>query len=159
MPAPRFTDCNPGLTPWAPLRASVRVGLLLTVATVVAGVALAAPQKADVADDALGTLFYSAAERAAMAQARQGETGAALLSTRMTVNGLVKRSGGHSTAWVNGQAVVDGHTLRQAGKVSVQRNSVGLDGKSVRVGESLDLSTQDRTDIVAPGAVSVKEKK
>ncbi|MDP2369886.1 MAG: hypothetical protein Q8M25_16885 [Rhodoferax sp.] len=144
---------------WTPQRATVCASLLLIAAALGPGGAVASAQNVDLADDALGTLFYSAAERSAIAQARQGEAGAALLSTRMTVNGLVKRTGGNSTAWVNGQAVVDGHTLRQVGKVSVQRHSVGLDGKSVRVGESLDLSTQGRTDIVAPGAVTVRDKK
>lgn len=159
MHSPRFACRKHALSPWALQRALVRASLPLIAAALVAGDAVAAPPTVDMADDALGTLFYSAAERAAIAQARHGEASAALFSTRMTINGLVKRAGGNSTAWVNGQAVVDGHTLRQAGKVTVQRNSVGLDGKSVRVGESLDLSTLDRTDIVAPGAVSVRGKK
>jgi hypothetical protein len=135
---------------------AMRAALLLVGAGLMAGVALAVPGQAAATQEDLGTLFYSAAERAAMVEARRGEADAPLRSTRMTVNGVVRRERANSTAWVNGQPVADGHTLPLAGRVQVQRGGVTLDGKPLRVGESLDVVTQTRGDVVAPGAVTRK---
>lgn len=107
----------------------------------------------------LGALFYTPTERDALVRARQGQADTPLHISRVTVNGLVKRDRGHSTAWVNGQAVEDGQTLPLAGRVGVGRASVSVDGKPLRVGESLDLMTRERGDVVAPGAVTVKGRK
>lgn len=104
----------------------------------------------------LGPLFYTPAERDALVRARQGEADTPLHVSRVTVNGLVKRDRGHSTAWVNGQAVEDGHSLPLAGRVGVGRARVSVNGQPLRVGESLDLMTRVRGDVVAPGAVTVK---
>jgi len=134
----------------------MRAALLLVGTGLMAGVALAAPGQAAATQEDLGTLFYSAAERAAMVEARRSEVDAPLRSTRMTVNGVVRRERVNSTAWVNGQAVADGHTLPLAGRVHVQRGGITIDGKPLRVGESLDVLTQTRGDVVAPGAVTRK---
>ena len=75
------------------------------------------------------------------------------------VNGVVKRHGGPSTAWVNGRAVVEGQPVPPATRLGVTARGVTLDGTAVRVGESLDLSTRERSDIVAPGAVTSRGKK
>lgn len=115
----------------------------------------------NVAGVRLGTLLYSTAERDAMTRARQGdaESGAPLRTSRMTINGVVRRERGHSTAWLNGHPVADGQTLPIAGRVGVGRSGATLDGKAVRVGESLDVITRERTDVVAPGAVTVRGRK
>lgn len=134
----------------------MRTALLLVGMGLRAGVAVAVPGQATSVDEGLGTLFYSAAERAAIVEARRGEADAPVLSTRMTVNGVVRRERVNSTAWVNGQPVVDGHTLPLAGRVHVQRDGVTIDGKPLRVGESLDVITQTRGDVVAPGVVTRK---
>ena len=107
-------------------------------------------------DARLGTLFYTPAERDALVRARQGQPDSPLHVSRVAVNGLVKRVAGHSTAWINGQAVVEGQSVPLAGRVGVGRTSVSVAGKSLRVGESLDLMTQERGDVVVPGAVTVK---
>ena len=107
----------------------------------------------------LGTLFYSAAERAAIVSARQDEPDAPVSSSHVTVNGVVKRQGGPSTAWINGRAVVEGQPVPPATRLGVTERGVTLDGTTVRVGESLDLSTRERSDIVAPGAVTSRGKK
>ncbi len=135
---------------------AARAATLLVGTGLMAGVALAAPGQPAATEEALGTLFYSAAERAALVEARRGEADAPLRSTRMTVNGVVRRERVNSTAWVNGQPVADGHTLPVAGRVHVQRDGVTIDGKPLRVGESLDVVTQTRGDVVAPGAVTRK---
>ncbi|MHB9116936.1 MAG: hypothetical protein ACYC2R_01500 [Burkholderiales bacterium] len=55
-----------------------------------------------------GRLFFSAEERAALDAARLKETrsqdGHAAASPTLTLDGLVRRSGGKSTVWINGVA-------------------------------------------------------
>lgn len=106
-------------------------------------------------DPRLGTLFYSAPERDAIARARFGEPTREIPSfARLT--GVVKRAGGKSTAWINGQAVPEGHSQAPTLKTSISTSSVTLDGQRLRVGETLDISTRQREDIVSPGAVTSK---
>lgn len=128
------------------------------LSVLLAGSALAA-QASVSAGERLGTLFYSAAERAAIVRARQDEPDAPASSSQITVNGVVKRHGGPSTAWVNGRAVVEGQPVPPATRLGVTARGVTLDGAAVRVGESLDMSTRERSDIVAPGAVTSRGKK
>ena len=127
-----------------------------------AGSALASEAPAQ-PGERLNTLFYSPAERIAMTRARQEQGPAQAQSTpisnQMTVNGVVKRQGGNSTAWVNGQAIKDGQPAPPANRVTTTERGVVLDGRPVRVGEALDLSTLERTDIVAPGAVTIRRSK
>lgn len=156
MPALRDILSCPGRAARVRRGATARAAWLLAGAGLLTGAALAAPGQPAATDEGLGTLFYSATERAALVEARRGEADAPLRSTRMTVNGVVRRERAHSTAWVNGQPVADGHTLPLAGRVRVQRGGVTIDGKPLRVGESLDVITQTRGDVVAPGAVTRK---
>lgn len=107
----------------------------------------------------LGPLFYTPAERDALVRARQGQADTPLHVSRVTVNGLVKRQLSRSTAWVNGRAVEDGQTLPLAGRVGVGRASVSVNGQALRVGQSYDMMTRERGDLVAPGAVTVKGAK
>jgi hypothetical protein len=77
----------------------------------------------------------------------------------VNVNGIVKRQGGSSTAWVNGLPVRDGDFIAPAQRLLTIDGGVSLNGVPVKVGEALDLATQERQDVVAPGAVTVREKK
>lgn len=139
------------------LRVSDGAGWVGVAGALLAGSALAA-QGSILTSERLGTLFYSPSERVAIVRARQDEPEAPANSSLMTVNGVVKRHGGSSTAWVNGRAVLDGQRLSPVTRVGVTERGVTLDGKPVRVGESLDLSTRERSDIVAPGAVTTRSK-
>lgn len=106
----------------------------------------------------LGTLLYSPAERAGINRARLGlaaEAGsAAAVLRQVTVNGVVNRQGNKDTVWLNGQALPDGATLPPVKTLSATRSGAKLDGQRVRVGETLDLDTKARTDLVLPGAVT-----
>ena len=104
----------------------------------------------------LGTLFYSPAERTAITGDRQQAPGAPARSSRLKVSGVVTREHGNSTAWVNGQVVREGQPAPSASPVTMHRGGVTLDGSPVRVGETLDLMTRERGDIVAPGAVTLR---
>ncbi len=162
MPAAQLTRHS--RPPWARWRLLLlallrRTGLgllgIMLVGWAVAG------EASNPAGDPLGTLFYSAAERNALVRARQGptDTAGAPVSSLMTINGLVKRQSGNSTAWVNGQAVQDGQSVPPASRLTTTERGVTLDGKPVRVGETLDLTTLQRSDIVAPGAVTTRPSK
>lgn len=111
----------------------------------------------------LNTLVYSPAERAAITRARQvqgqAQAEAAPISNQMTVNGVVRRKDGNSTAWVNGQAIKDGQPSPPANRVTTTERGVMLNDRPARVGETLDLGTLERTDIVTPGAVTIRRSK
>lgn len=94
----------------------------------------------------LGTLFYSAAERSAIVSRRSGESSAPT-SHSVSVSGIVRRQGGLSTVWLNDEAL----NLKP-----YSNNEVLIEGQRVRVGETLDTSTQRLTDVLPAGAVTRK---
>lgn len=84
---------------------------------------------------AIGTLFYSPDER--IEQTAQGG------STHIyTLNGIVQRGAGKSVVWINGHAV----TQQDPGfpALTIARDHVLLDGKQIKVGESLDIASGQR---------------
>lgn len=66
--------------------------------------------------EALGRLFFTPQQRAALdhqrAQNRSFVSNPSLDATRLTINGEVRRSSGHSTRWINGEADWNGDTPR-----------------------------------------------
>lgn len=109
----------------------------------------------------LGTLFYSPAERVAIAVARSGDAPSEIREIRssLAINGLVKRDNQKSTVWVNGQAIPEGQAIPPASAPTITANTVTVNGKSVRVGETLDLTSGERSDFIPEGSVSVKRPK
>jgi hypothetical protein len=121
---------------------------------------LPATAGAQTSQERLGTLFYSPAERAAIVVARRGETPGTINSgTSVSVTGLVKRGGQKSTAWINGQTVAEGQAVPAAGVPVISAKIVAIDGRPVRVRETLDLESGARTDALPQGAVSVRRQK
>ncbi len=106
----------------------------------------------------LGTLFYSPAERAALVSARAGDTHQDSVSG-LRLGGIVKRAGGKGTVWVNNQAIPEGQPVPPAATPGITAQGVNIDGKSVRVGETVNLVTGEKTDLLPPGAVSHGKKK
>lgn len=101
----------------------------------------------------LETLFYTPAERIDISRSRQGLAGAAnAASTRL--NGVVRRAGGKSTVWINDQPYAEG-SLDAA---PIKGVDAIVQGRRLRVGESIDKTSGERTDVVAPGAVTVRSK-
>lgn len=137
---------------WPALARSIALGLLGPCLAMIASVANGATP----ADAPLGTLFYSPTERTAITGDRQQQLGAQARSSHLTVSGVVKRERGNSTAWVNGQAVHEGQPGSSATRLTMRRGGVTLNGTPVRVGETLDLLTQERRDLVTPGAVTLR---
>ena len=58
---------------------------------------------ATAAEEELGTLFFSPAERSAMERLRRGENIAIGNSAEAVVNGYIKRSDGVNTVWIDGK--------------------------------------------------------
>lgn len=104
----------------------------------------------------LGTLFYSPVERTAIASAREGK---AETASGLTLSGIIKRDGGKGTVWVNRRPVPEGQPVPPAPTPTITSQGVTIDGKPVRVGETVNLVTGERTDIVPAGAVSTGKSK
>lgn len=111
-----------------------------------------------VSSTALGTLLFSPAERTALTLARGGnaardESGSAVL----TVSGLVHRGRGKSTVWLNQQPYPEGQAVPSAGTPRIAATGIALGGRQARVGETIDLSSNARSDLVPEGALQVRK--
>lgn len=97
----------------------------------------ALPQTAD-----LGRLFMAPDRRNALERQRQTNRLEALASEgdTLTVSGLVRRSSGRDTVWVNQRP----------------QDNQGNPAAGLRVGETENRGTQERSDLVPPGAIQVK---
>ena len=147
--------CNLTSPPRACWRMVARRAGLLVLGSMLAMSAFANERSGQSAER-LGTLFYSAAERVTISRARHNESDPAQRSNLMTVNGVVKRGGANSTAWVNGEAVAEGQSVPPATALTMTQRGVTLNGIQLHVGETIDLVTRERNDLVTPGAVTVK---
>jgi hypothetical protein len=105
----------------------------------------------------LATLFYSPLERQAISAGRRPlptDDAVADVAVTTQLNGIVRRAGGKGTVWVNDKPVPE--NTPPAGKI--QALSAVIDGRRMRVGESVDRISGARTDVVAPGAVRLQIK-
>ena len=135
-----------------------RLGLGLLVA-LLAGPVLAT-ETARPTSDRLGTLFYSAAERSAITRARQGDADTeAQTSTLINLSGFVRRERGKGTVWLNGQPVPEGQSFSPNASSQLSSHGVTVNGQRVRVGQTLDTTTGEISDILAPGDMTQKGQK
>ncbi len=128
---------------------------LRRVAVALLLVSIATPQLGATAaenGERLGTLFYSPVERLEITHARGDlESSEAEAPTRLQLDGLVKRGGGKSTAWLNGKPVAEGLPVAQQPAPVINKAGVAIDGKPLRIGESLNLTTGERSDFIPQG--------
>ena len=123
------------------------LGFLSTIAT-------ASPQPG------LETLFYTPLERQKMFRVRTwqvvpGSGSDADADTSFAkLSGVVRRAAGKGTVWINGTPVPEGTS--KAGKL--RGVDAMVDGRQLRVGESIDKSSGVRSDVVQPGAVTVQKR-
>ena len=108
---------------------------------------------------ALGTLLFSPTERAAITAARDGKTATTETPSGLRLGGIVKRSSGKGTVWMNQRPVAEGLAIPPASAPQITADGVTIDGKPVRVGETLNLVTGERNDLVPPGSVSTGKAK
>ena len=116
----------------------------------------------------LGRLFFTPQQRADLDARRKARVpdkpaAAAVASPVTRLDGYVKRSGGPSTVWINGESVTEGGAdapridRGPSGSVSI---SVGEGGGRVRLkpGESLDRGNGEVQDVLGDGEVRVRRK-
>lgn len=120
----------------------------------------------------LGTVFYSPAERTKMVDRRNGvpenqiggdesddrgpEAGEAPVPRPIFVGGIVSRSGGRSVVWINGKPVAESMKDESLPSLTLDRDHVIIDGKSVKVGEELDTITGKLFSPLPDGAIKVR---
>lgn len=119
----------------------------------------------------LGRLFFTPDQRAALdarRRARVPDKPAAVPQAEQPttrIDGTVRRSGGRSTVWVNGEAIpenarADGARLQtegaKSGRVSIPAGE-STQRYDLRVGETLDRNTGEVHDVVG-GEVRVKPR-
>ncbi len=115
---------------------------------------------AQTATDSLGTLLFSPAERSAITAARAAQQGGGFnFDTSLSVKGLVKRGASKGTSWINGQTITEGQTVTSGSVPVIGTKEISVEGRSVRVGETLDLESGTRVDLVPQGAVSVRRQR
>jgi len=119
----------------------------------------------------LGRLFFTPEQRAALDARRKARVPDKPAATPQAespvtrVNGVVQRSGGKSTVWVNGEAIPDSPQAGAqgaprpagAGRVSVPLGD-GAKGLDMRVGESLNRGSGEVSDIVGKDEVKVSPR-
>jgi hypothetical protein len=116
----------------------------------------------------LGRLFFTPQQRADLDARRKARVpdkpaAAAVASPVTRLDGYVKRSGGPSTVWINGESVTEGSPdapridRGPSGSVSI---GVGEGSGRVRMkpGESLDRGNGEVHDVIGDGEIQVRRK-
>lgn len=139
---------------------SVRLLAGIATACGLLGASLPAPA------EPLGRLFFTPERRAALERQRQlniRETQQAIEGATLSVSGVVQRSSGKTTAWINGAP----QNERDAGAgvhVEIDRanpsRATVIAGEespaSLRVGEAINRATRETTSGVDDGRITVK---
>ena len=120
-----------------------------------------------IAEEALGRLFFTPEKRQALDHQRQfniQEKQEAPESPTFTIDGVVTRSSGKKTVWVNGNVVgenpassdVDVVPMRQnPGRVVIQSGDAPR--TSAKVGETVQRDTGETADLLNGGRIVVKQ--
>jgi hypothetical protein len=136
-------------------------------AAILAGL-LGAASASGAAAQELGRLFFTPEQRTALDARRKARipdkpAAAAQVESPVTrVNGIVQRSGGKSTVWVNGEAIPESPQAGAqgaprptgAGRVTVPAGE-GDRSLDLRVGESLNRGSGEVRDVVGKDEVRV----
>ena len=118
----------------------------------------------------LGRLFFTPEQRAALDARRAARlpdrpVSVVAASPTTRLDGYVKRSGGKSTVWVDGEAVPEGTQpeglrLRRGDDPSRVTVIVGEDGRRVdlRIGQTLDRGSGEVKDLIGGGEVRLERR-
>ena len=101
------------------------------------------------------TLFYTPAQRADIVRARKEPAEDLSSGAISQLTGVVRRTNGKSTVWINGKPQQEGNPKTPP----IKGLDAVVEGQRLRVGEAVDVFTGARGDVVAPGAVTVKGSK
>jgi hypothetical protein len=140
----------------------------MTRAAAVAVLALGLVAAGTARAEALGRLFFTPEQREALDARRKARlpdkpAAAVPVSPTTRIDGVVKRSSGKSTVWVDGYAVPDGTQpeglrVRRGSDPSHVTVTVGENNRRVelRVGETLDRGSGEVKDVVGSGEVRIQ---
>jgi hypothetical protein len=102
--------------------------------------------------NSIGTVFYSPAERTALVAARSGIAQSAVY----TLSGITRRGAGKSVAWINGRAVTQVPPDPGIPTLVIERDHILIENKIIKVGETLDIISGQRTLRLPEQAVRIK---
>jgi hypothetical protein len=102
--------------------------------------------------NSIGTVFYSPAERTALVAARSGIAQSAVY----TLSGITRRGAGKSVAWINGRAVTQVPADPGIPTLVIERDHILIENKVIKVGETLDIISGQRTLRLPEQAVRIK---
>ena len=116
----------------------------------------------------LGRLFFTPEQRAALDARRKARVpdkpaAAPQAESPLTrIDGAVRRSGGKSTVWVNGEMIPEG-AQAEAARVAPRERGAGRvtlpagesTERSLRVGESLDRGSGEVRDVIGDGEIRI----
>lgn len=131
--------------------------LWLFLAAGFTGAAAAQPTPAQEAR--LERLFMTPEKRASLDRQRQSATleNEAPETETLQLNGVVQRSSGHNSVWINRQMQY-GKDRQQSIRIKPSQPAaadieMGRDSVRLRVGDAVNRSTQERQDLVPPNAI------
>ena len=119
------------------------------------------------AEESLGRLFFTPERRQTLDQQRQfniQEKQEIPEDPTLTINGVVTRSSGKRTVWVNGVAVRESGPvsgvevvpmLKNPGRVVI--NSAEMPAAAANVGNTVHLDTGENTDLLRGGRIVVRQ--
>ncbi len=141
----------------------MKAARLLAAAAGLACLAAALPAGAE----PLGRLFFTPERRAALERQRQlniQETQQVIEGATLTVSGIVRRSGGKTTTWVNNTPQDAGNAAASGVRVEVDRanpaKATVVAGEespaTLKVGEAINRATRETSSGVGEGRITVK---
>lgn len=120
------------------------------------------------AEDTLGRLFFSAERRQQLDRQRTMNTldkQPAMVAPTLTVDGIVVRSSGRRTAWINGtpqheSELLSGLTVsaRPSTPGAIRIESHDLPAAHARVGDAVNSQTGEASDLLAGGRIRVHRR-
>lgn len=113
---------------------------------------------AAVSAEPLGRLFFTPEQRALLERQRQtgsAQSTPALTDESVRLDGMLTRSDGPTTVWLNGRQLPEAHAagIRAAAHGRATTATVSGRPADVRVGETLDPVTGARRDLVDPDSI------
>jgi hypothetical protein len=141
-------------------------GIRLALALLLASAAVAPSARAQ----ELGRLFFTPEQRATLDARRKARlpdkpAAATVESPTAKIDGYVRRRGGKSTVWLNGEAIPEGsqpeggvRVLPQGSDPSRVSVSVGESERQVdmKIGESLDRGNGEVRDVIGNGEIRIR---
>ena len=130
-----------------------------TLAALAVALALVATARPVLASG-LGRLFFTPEQRRQLDRQREGERQPRADSATLLIDGVVRRSDGATTVWINGvpqRERLPGIRILPSAQ-DPSRVTLGIEGDApvrLRVGEAFKRATQERDDGLAGGSIDI----